>query len=132
IADLQEWDPEQITEFAEAAAARARHSREAAQNIPNLSVFTTWHGEASTTAQDALAKTSGKMELSAQDAFKVALGAGHAAQEVAAAKKQLADIFDEANATPAVHIDTKTNTVAPPDTSGWADEDVAKVKAKVE
>ncbi|ORW09027.1 hypothetical protein [Mycobacterium kyorinense] len=132
IADLQEWDAEQISEFAEAAAARARHSREAAQNIPNLPVFTTWHGEAASTAQEGLAKTGGKMELSAQDAFKVALGAGHAAQEVAAVKKELADIFAEANAMPAVHIDTKTNTVSPPDTTGWADEDVQKVKTKVE
>lgn len=132
IAELQEWDPEAITEVGEAAAARARHSREAAQNIPNLPAFATWHGEASTTAQDALAKTSGKMELSAQDAFKVALGAGHAAQEAAAVKKQLADIFTEANATPAVRIDTHTNTVIPPDTSGWADQDVQTVKTKVE
>jgi hypothetical protein len=132
IADLQEWDPEQINEFSEAAAARARHSREAAQNIPNLPVFTTWHGEAATSAQEALGKTSGKMELSAQDAFKVALGAGHAAQEVAAVKKELNDIFAEANAVPAVHIDTKTNTVTPPDTTGWADQDAAKVKTKVE
>ena len=132
IADLQEWGPEQIIEFSEAAAARARHSREAAQNIPNLPVFTTWHGEAATTAQEALGKTSGKMELSAQDAFKVALGAGHAAQEVAAVKKELTDIFAEANAVPAVHIDTKTNTVTPPDTIGWADQDAARVKTKVE
>jgi len=132
IADLQEWDPEQIIEFSEAAAARARHSREAAQNIPNLPVFTTWHGEAATSAQEALGKTSGKMELSAQDAFKVALGAGHAAQEVAAVKKELTDIFAEANAVPAVHIDTKTNTVTPPDTIGWADQDAARVKTKVE
>ncbi|ORW24089.1 hypothetical protein [Mycobacterium palustre] len=132
IADLQEWDPEKITELAEAAAARARASREAAQNIPNLPVFSTWHGEASETAREAMAKTGGKLELSAQDAFKVAVGAGHAAQEVTAVKKQLADIFDEANAAPAVHIDTKTNTVTPPNTSGMADQDVAKVKAKVE
>ncbi|SRX91870.1 hypothetical protein [Zunongwangia profunda SM-A87] [Mycobacterium shimoidei] len=31
-----------------------------------------------------------------------------------------------------MHIDTASNTVIPPDTTGWADEDVAKVNAKVE
>lgn len=132
LADLQEWDPEQVNEVSQAAAARARHSREAAQNIPDLPAFSTWHGDASTAAQDALAKTSGKLELSAQEAFKVALGAGHAAEEVLTVKKQLADIFAEADAAPAVHIDTKTNTVTPPNTSGMADQDVQKIKAKVE
>jgi hypothetical protein len=39
LADLQEWDPEQINELADGAAARARHSREAVQNIANLPVF---------------------------------------------------------------------------------------------
>lgn len=132
LADLQEWDPEQIHEFADAAAARARHSREAAQNIANLPVFATWHGDAGTAAQDAMAKSSTKMELSAQNAFRVWAGAGQAYLEAAAVKKELNDIFAEAAAAPAVHIDTTSNTVIPPDTNGWSDADIQKVKAKVD
>lgn len=132
LADLQEWDPEQIHEFADATAARARHSREAAQNIANLPVFATWHGDAGTAAQDAMAKSSTKMELSAQNAFRVWAGAGQAYLEAAAVKKELNDIFAEAAAAPAVHIDTTSNTVIPPDTNGWSDADIQKVKAKVD
>ncbi|SRX92144.1 hypothetical protein MSP7336_00368 [Mycobacterium shimoidei] len=132
LADLQEWDPEQINELGEAAASRARHSREAARNIANLPVFATWRGEAAQAAKDAGTEKSTRMELSAQNAFRVWAGAGHAYEEAAAVKKELNDIFAEANAAPAVHIDTATNVVMPPDTSGWTDEDVARVTAKVE
>ncbi|WP_142706707.1 hypothetical protein [Mycobacterium shimoidei] len=93
LADLQEWDPEQINEVSEAAAARARHSREAAQNVPNLPVFVSWHGEASATARDAMARSGSKMELSAQDAFRVWAGAGRAYQEASAVKNQLNTTF---------------------------------------
>jgi hypothetical protein len=132
LADLQEWDPEQINELADGAAARARHSRQAAQNIANLPVFSTWDGEVGKTAQDAMAKSGTKMELSAQNAFRVWAGAGHAYREASAVKKELNDIFAEAAAAPAVRIDSKSNAVIPPDTTGWADQDVQKVKAKVE
>ncbi|WP_232000799.1 TNT domain-containing protein [Mycobacterium kyorinense] len=72
------------------------------------------------------------MELSAQNAFRVWAGAGHAYQEAAAVKKELADLFNEAAAAPAVHIDAASNSVIPPDTTGMADQDVQKIKAKVD
>ncbi|MCV7261122.1 hypothetical protein [Mycobacterium shimoidei] len=95
-------------------------------------MFATWRGEAAQAAKDAGTEKSTRMELSAQNAFRVWAGAGHAYEEAAAVKKELNDIFAEANAAPAVHIDTATNVVTPPDTSGWADEDVARATAKVE
>ena len=42
LADIQRWDPEEINEVAEAAAERARTSREKADELRNLSAFGTW------------------------------------------------------------------------------------------
>lgn len=75
LADLQVWDPEQISEVAEAAAARARTSREAAKELLNLSTFPSCGGRSAETAQGALTKTHTKIDLSASDAFRVSIGA---------------------------------------------------------
>jgi len=131
LADIQRWDPEEIREVAEAAAARARTSRETAQELRNLSVFTTWKGDAAEAAQDAMNRSSTRLELSAQDSFKVAVGAGRAYEEAQAVTKEVRDILAFAAEAPPVEVNTFTNTVLPPDTTGWEPEEVAKLAAKI-
>jgi hypothetical protein len=131
LADIQRWDPEQINEVAQAAAARARTSREKADQLRNLSAFTTWSGDAADTAQEAITESRTKLELSAQDAFLVSLGASRAYQEAQAVTKEVRDLLAYAAEAPAVEINTVTNTVIPPDTTGWAPENIATVVAKV-
>lgn len=131
LGDIQRWDPEQINEVAQAAAARARTSREKADELRNLSAFTTWSGDAANEAQEAITESRTKLELSAQEAILVALGAGRAYQEAQAVTKEVRDLLAYAAEAPAVEINTVTNTVIPPDTTGWAPEDVAKVAAKI-
>jgi hypothetical protein len=131
LADIQRWDPEQINEVADAAAARARTSREKEDELRNLSAFTTWSGDAADEAQEAIAESRTKLELSAQEAFLVSLGASRAYQEAPAVTKEVRDLLSYAAAAPAVEINTVTNTVTPPDTNGWAPEDVSTVVAKI-
>jgi len=131
LADLQRLDPEQIIELAEAAAARARASREKARELPGLPVFATWEGDSGEAARDAMTKSSTKLELSAQRAFQVSLGAGKVYGEALEVKKQLASILSDAAAGPAVEINTTTNEVVAPDTTGWEQQDIDKVQAKI-
>jgi hypothetical protein len=131
LADIQRWDPEQINEVAEAAAARARTSREKADELRNLSAFTTWSGDAANEAQEAITESRTKLELSAQEAFLVSLGASRAYQEAQAVTKEVRELLAYAAEAPAVEVNAVINTVGPPDTTGWAPEDVAKVVAKI-
>lgn len=131
LADIQRWDPEQINEVANAAAARARTSREKADELRNLSAFTTWSGDAADEAQEAITESRTKLELSAQEAFLVSLGASRAYQEAQAVTTEVRDVLAYAAETPAVEINTLTNTVIAPDTTGWAPEDVATAEAKI-
>jgi hypothetical protein len=96
-----------------------------------LSAFTTWSGDAADAAKEAIAESRNKLELSAQEAFLVSLGAGRAYQEAQAVTKEVRDLLAYAAEAPTVEINTLTNTVIPPDTTGWAPEDVAAVEAKM-
>jgi hypothetical protein len=131
LADIQRWDPEQINEVADAAAARARTSREKADDLRNLSAFDSWNGDAAETAPEAITESRTKLELSAQEALLVSLGASRAYQEAQAVTKEVSDLLAYAAEAPAVEINTVSNTVTPPDTTGWAPEDVANAAAKV-
>lgn len=132
LADLQEWNPEAIDELSRAAAARARTSREKAQELPELTVLQTWEGQSGEAAREALRTLSTRLEISAQTAVGVALGAQKVHGEAVQIKSQLAALFDDANAAPAVFIDTATNTVVPPDTTGWDPVEIACLQAKVD
>ena len=89
LEDIQRWDPKEINEVAEAAAARARTSRDKSDELRNLSAFSTWSGDAADTAQEAITETRTKLELSAQEAFLVSLGASRAHQEAQAVTKEV-------------------------------------------
>ena len=132
LADLQEWDPEAIEELSQAAAARARTSREKAQELPHLGVYQSWEGRSGEAAHEAIQKVSTRLEISAQTAVGVALGAQKVHGEAVAIKAQLAALFEYAEQRPTVYINTRTNTVEPPKTAGWADEELAAIHAKID
>jgi hypothetical protein len=69
LADLQQWEPEQIEEVGDALAQRARTSGQTAETLRNLQVFEKWDGEASAAAKEALEKSATKLGVSAQEAF---------------------------------------------------------------
>ena len=131
LADIQRWDPEQINEVADAAGARARSSRDKANELGNLSAFGTWSGDAADAAQEAINENRTTLELSAQEAFLVSLGARRAYQEAQAVTKEVRSLLAYAAEAPAVEVNTVSNSVMPPDTTGWAPEDVAAVISKV-
>lgn len=132
LADVQNWQPEQIDEVSQAAAQRARTSGEAAETLRNLSVFGTWKGEAGEAAQQAINQSATTLSLSQKEAFLVAMGAGKAAGDVRKVKNDLQSLLDYANAAPHVQIDLATNTVTPPDTTGWPAEEIEALRAKTE
>ncbi|MCP2623018.1 hypothetical protein NLB33_09085 [Mycolicibacterium smegmatis] len=131
LADLQQWEPEQIEEVGDALAQRARTSGQTAETLRNLQVFEKWDGEASAAAKEALEKSATKLGVSAQEAFLASMGAKKAALDVRSVKNDLKSILDDAAASPAVQVDLATNTVTPPDTTGWEEDDVAKLADKV-
>ena len=130
LADVQNWQPEQIDEVSQAAAQRARTSGEAAETLRNLSVFGTWKGEAGEAAQQAINQSATTLSLSQKEAFLVALGAGKAAADVRKVKNDLQALLDYANAAPHVQIDLATNSVIPPDTTGMTEEQVEALRTK--
>ena len=132
LADVQNWQPEQIDEVSQAAAQRARTSGEAAETLRNLSVFGTWKGEAGEAAQQAINQSATTLSLSQKEAFLVAMGAGKAAGDVRKVKNDLQSLLDYANAAPHVQIDLATNTVIPPDTTGWPDDEIEALRTKTE
>lgn len=132
LADVQNWQPEQIDEVSQAAAQRARTSGEAAETLRNLSVFGTWKGEAGEAAQQAINQSATTLSLSQKEAFLVALGAGKAAADVRKVKIDLQSLTDYANAAPHVQIDLATNAVIPPDTTGMTDDQIALLRTKIE
>jgi hypothetical protein len=131
LADVQRWQPEQIDEVSEAAAQRARTSGQTAEALRNLSVFGTWKGEAGEAAQQAIQQSAAKLSISAKEAFLVSMGAQRCAQDARTVKNDLNSLLEYAAAAPPVQIDTATNTVIPPDTTGWEEEDVQKLAAKI-
>ncbi|MFI5509060.1 hypothetical protein ACIA48_16440 [Mycobacterium sp. NPDC051804] len=132
LADVQSWQPEQIDEVSQAAAQRARTSGETAETLRNLSVFGTWKGEAGEAAQQAINQSATTLSLSQKEAFLVAMGAGKAAADVRKVKNDLQSLLDYANAAPHVQIDLATNSVIPPDTTGWSEEDINDLIKKTE
>jgi hypothetical protein len=132
LADVQRWEPEQIDDVSEAAAQRARTSGQTAETLRNLPVFGTWKGDAGEAAQQAINQSADKLALSQKEAFLVALGAGKSAQEVRTVKNDLQSLMDYAAAAPHVQIDPATNSVITPDTTGWAQEDIDALTAKIE
>lgn len=131
LEDVERWNPRQIDQVASAAAARARSSGDQARELSNLSVCADWDGDASDAAKSALSQTRTKLELSAQEAFMVALGAQRASGDVDVVKNKLRGLLEFAAERPSVEIDTATNAVIPPDTRGWKPEQVWAVAAKM-
>ncbi len=132
LADVQGWQPEQIDEVSQAAAQRARTSGQTAETLRNLSVFGTWKGEAGEAAQQAINQSATTLSLSQKEAFLVAMGAGQAASDVRKVKNDLQALLDYAAAAPHVQIDLATNSVIPPDTTGWTQEEIDALTAKTE
>ena len=124
LADVQGWQPEQIDEVSQAAAQRARTSGQTAETLRNLSVFGTWKGDAGEAAQQAINQSATTLSLSQKEAILVAMGAGQAAADVRKVKNDLQALLDYAAAAPHVQIDLATNSVIPPDTTGWTDEEI--------
>lgn len=130
LADIGRWDPEQIDEVSEAASQRARSSGQTAETLRNLSVFQTWQGESGEAAQRAIEQSAAKLTVSQQEAILVSLGAQKSAQDVRAVKNELQSLLDYAAAAPHVQIDLATNSVIPPDTTGWTQEEVDALVTK--
>ncbi|WP_156744326.1 hypothetical protein [Mycobacterium sp. 1164985.4] len=131
LADVQRWQPEQIDEVSKAAAHRARTSGETAEALRNLSVFGTWKGQAAEAAQQAIAQSATKLDITQKEAILVSLGAQRAAADARSVKNDLTNLIDYAAAAPAVQLDLNTGTVTPPDTTGWTDEEIAQLEKKM-
>lgn len=131
LADVARWQPEQIDEVSKAAAHRARTSGETAEALRNLSVFGTWKGQAAEAAQQAIAQSATKLDITQKEAILVSLGAQRAAADARSVKNDLNSLIDYAAAAPAVQLDLNTGTVTPPDTTGWTDEEIAQLEKKM-
>lgn len=131
LADVQRWQPEQIDEVSKAAAHRARTSGETAEALRNLSVFGTWKGQAGEAAQQAIEQSATKLDITQKEAILVSLGAQRAAADARSVKNDLSSLLDYAAAAPAVQLDLTSNTVIPPDTTGWSEEDIAQLEKKM-
>ncbi len=131
MADVDQWDPDQIDEVADALAERARTGGQTAEDLRGLHGMATWEGDAGEAAKQAIDKSASKLETSAQNDALASLFTKKSAGDVRTVKNSLKSIVEDAAAEPAVSLNLETNTVTPPDTTGWEEEDVQKLADKV-
>lgn len=131
MADVDHWDPGQIDEVSEALVERARHSGTAAGELRGAHAIADWDGEAGEAAKEALEKSAVEHDSSAQNDVLAAMAAKKSAGDVRAVKNQQKSILEDAAADPAVSINLETNTITPPDTTDWEEDDVKKLADKM-
>ncbi|BBX26214.1 hypothetical protein GCM10009632_43920 [Mycolicibacterium alvei] len=131
MADVDHWDPGQIDEVSDALVDRARHSGTAADELRGAQAIAEWDGEAGEAAKQALEKSAVEHDSSAQNDVLAAMAAKKSSGDVRAVKSQQKSILEDAAATPAVAINLETNTITPPDTTGWEGEDVQQLADKM-
>lgn len=131
MADVDHWDPGQIDEVSEALVERARHSGTAAGELRGAHAIADWDGEAGEAAKEALEKSAVEHDSSAQNDVLAAMAAKMSAGDVRAVKNQQKSILEDAAADPAVSINLETNTITPPDTTDWEEDDVKKLADKM-
>lgn len=131
MADVDQWQPDQIDEVASALADRARTGGQTAQELRGLHDMATWQGEAGDAAKHAIEKSATHLETSAQNDFLTSMATKKAAQDVSSVKNDLKAIVDYAAAQPAIPINLETNTVTKPDTTGWDDDDIKTLNDKI-
>lgn len=112
VADIDEWSVESIREVHQAAVARSRASRDAAQGLNALAIFESWEGETADAARAAVASTGKDLEMDAVEAHVVAVAAGQAADDLAAVKNRL-QVLRQKAASMDMQVDAATNTIVP-------------------
>lgn len=131
MSDVDQWQPDQIDDVADALAERARSGGQTAQDLRGLQEMATWEGNAADAARQALEQSAKALETSAQTDFLTSLATAKSAEDVRTVKNSLKSILADAAAAPAVSINLETNTVTPPDTTGWSDDEIEALAAKV-
>jgi hypothetical protein len=126
------WDASQVAEVSHALASRARTSRQIAQELGNLPVFATWTGQSADTASAAIGASATKLELSAQECFRLAAGLAPIEEEVEQVTKEVKAIWAYSQETPVVDVDLNANTVIERDTSFLYPEAAEKLEAIAE
>lgn len=131
MADVDQWQPDQIDEVGNALADRARTGGQTAQELRGLHEMAEWEGEAGDAAKHAIEKSATHLETSVQNDFLTSMATKKSAQDVRTVKNDLKAIVDYAAAQPAVPINLDTNTVTKPDTTGWDDDDIKTLNDKI-
>jgi hypothetical protein len=126
MADVDQWDPAQIDEVSEALVERARHSRTAADELRGAHAAE-WEGDAGETAKQASEKEAAEHDAAARNDTLAAMAVKKSAGDVRSVKNMQQSILEDAAATPAVSINLETNTIIPPDTTGWEDDDAQQL-----
>ncbi len=125
------WDGSQVAEVSQALAARARTSRQIAMELKNLAVFGTWKGQSADAASAAIGASATKIELSAQECFRLAAGLAPIEEEVERVTTEVKAIWAYSQKAPVVDVDLNANTVIEPDTSFLYPEAAEKLEAKI-
>lgn len=131
MADVDQWQPDKIDEVADALAERARTGGQTAEDLRGLHDMATWEGDAGEAARQAIDKSATELETSAQNDTLASLFTKKSVSDVRAVKNSLKSIVEDAAAEPAVSINLETNTITPPDTTGWEEDEVAKLREKM-
>ncbi|BBX31553.1 hypothetical protein MMAG44476_37293 [Mycolicibacterium mageritense DSM 44476 = CIP 104973] len=131
MADVDQWQPDKIDEVADALAERARTGGQTAEDLRGLHDMATWEGDAGDAARQAIDKSATELETSAQNDTLASLFTKKSVSDVRAVKNSLKSIVEDAAAEPAVSINLETNTITPPDTTGWEEDEVTKLREKM-
>jgi hypothetical protein len=131
MADVDQWDPDTIDDVSHELVERARHSGTTADDIGGAHAIAEWDGEAGEAAKQVVQESAAGLKTSAQNDVLTAMAAKKSAGEVRAVKNQQKSILEDAAADPAVSINLETNTITPPDTTGWDEDQVTKLNDKM-
>lgn len=96
VEEIDRWDAGDVREVFNATRSRAEAAFEAANGIAQLPAFSTWGGEASEAAKDAIGQTRKDLDAHGNEALAVAQAARKAADDIEQVKSGLAQLKADA------------------------------------
>lgn len=131
LQELLDWVPE-IGDLAKAAHDASSNHANSAEFLRGVVNASTWEGEAGDTARASMWATIGDHDDHAERIGQGAADLDNAHQHAEAVANKVKDVLNYAAEQPAVDVDTRTNTVTPPPSYDYLDDEAkAEVAQKV-
>lgn len=134
VADIDRWDPGEISAVFGISTNIADHSISTSGNLEKLSVFESWNSTAADASKHSISKTRKDLDRHGEVARKVGDAARKAEQEVQDVKDSLKRLRGDVSAA-GFMLDPHTDTITdphPPSMDGWSQDQVDEYQEKLD